>query len=233
MFQSLSQKIFLVSIVGLTAIVIANIAHQWGFPDTRFPLEKSEKVKLDETGAMQTFIATRNELSGINILFGGSQTKNGGTLSIALLNASCQEKIIEQKGFTTSFDTENSFRFSFPPISDSKGKTFCLTTHFAPAKGSKKAAIFVTTNTLPQEALSLSINGEMRPNESLSFRPVYRNKTLLADFVEINQRISQYKPWFLKGITLAVITILSIGLTLIFLILAITKDSAKESSREK
>ena len=98
MFQSHSQKIFLISIIAFTAIVIVNLAHQWGFPDTRFPLEKSEKVKLDETGATQTFIAARNGLSGINILFGGSQTKNGGVLSIALLNASCQEKIVEQKG---------------------------------------------------------------------------------------------------------------------------------------
>ena len=72
----------------------------------------------------------------------------------------------------------------------------------------------------------------MRPNESLSFRPVYRNKTLLADFVELNQRMSQYKPWFLKSVSLGGITLLSIGLTFAFLILAITRDSAKENTEK-
>ncbi len=232
MFQSRSQKIFLISIVASAAIVLANLARQWGFPDTRFPLEKSEKVRLDGTGATQTFVASRDGLSGINILFGGSQTKNGGTLSITLLDASCHGKIFERKGFTTSFETENSFRFSFPLIADSKGKTFCLATQFAPAKGSKKAAVFVTANTLSEEALSLSLNGEARPGESLSFRPVYRNETFFADFVELIQRMSQYKPWFLKGTFLAGIALLSIGLTFGFLIFSIALAS-KELPEKK
>lgn len=232
MFQSRSQKIFLISIVASAAIVLANLARQWGFPDTRFPLEKSEKVRLDGTGATQTFVASRDGLSGINILFGGSQTKNGGTLSITLLDASCHGKIFERKGFTTSFETENSFRFSFPLIADSKGKTFCLATQFAPAKGSKKAAVFVTANTLSEEALSLSLNGEARPGESLSFRPVYRNETFFADFIELIQRMSQYKPWFLKGALLAGIALLSIGLTFGFLIFSITLAS-KELPEKK
>ena len=232
MFQSRSQKIFLISIVASAAIVLANLARQWGFPDTRFPLEKSEKVRLDGTGATQTFVASRDGLSGINILFGGSQTKNGGTLSITLLDASCHGKIFERKGFTTSFETENSFRFSFPLIADSKGKTFCLATQFAPAKGSKKAAVFVTANTLSEEALSLSLNGEARPGESLSFRPVYRNETFFADFIELIQRMSQYKPWFLKGAFLAGITLLSIGFTFGFLMFSITLAS-KELPEKK
>ena len=232
MFQSRSQKIFLISIVASAAIAFANLARQWGFPDTRFPLEKSEKVRLDGTGATQMFVASRDGLSGINILFGGSQTKNGGTLSITLLDASCHGKIFERKGFTTSFETENSFRFSFPLIADSKGKTFCLATQFAPAKGSKKAAVFVTANTLSEEALSLSLNGEVRPGESLSFRPVYRNKTFLADFIELIQRMSQYKPWFLKGAFLAGITLLSIGFTFGFLMFSITLAS-KELPEKK
>lgn len=220
-----TRLFFLAIITILTATVLVSIFKQWGFPDTQFPLNKGEKIKLGEEGLQQTFRVNRNRLSGINILFGGSQIDNGGTLSLALLNESCQEKIAEETHFTDSLDTENSFRFSFSPIPNSKGKTFCIAIHFSPEKGSKKAAIFIIPNTIPEKAISLSVNGEIRPNESLAFRPVYKNNSILADLVELDQRISQYKPWFLKGALLAGIALLSILPTFFFLILVIHPSS--------
>ena len=225
MSSNQTRLFFLAIIVFLATIVLVSLFKQWGFPDTQFPLNKGEKIKLGEEGVRQTFKIDRNGLSGINILFGGSQIDNGGTLSIALLDESCREKIAEETRFTDSLDTKNSFRFSFSPISNSKGKIFCLTIRFSPEKGSKKAAIFVTSNTIPEKALALSINGETRPNESLALRPVYKNKSIFADLVELDQRISQYKPWFLKGALLAGIAILSLALTFSFLILIITPSS--------
>ena len=227
MFRSRYQKICIGIIVLFAAMVVGNLRHQWGFPDTRFPLEKGEKVKLDAIGATQTFLASRNGLSGVNILFGGSQIKNGGTLSLALLDANCQKKISETTTFVTSLGADDAIRFPFAAIPDSQGKTFCFTAQFAPKEGSKKAALFVIPNTLPNEVLSLSLNGTVRPNESLSFRPIYQNKSLIADLVELDQRISQYKPWFLKGTLLANIVLLSIGLTFGFLILAVMLTSKK------
>ena len=227
MFQSRFQKISIGIVVLFTAMIVVNLKHQWGFPDTRFPLEKGEKIKLDEAGAAQTFLASRNGLSGINILFGGSQIKNGGTLVFTLLDVNCQRKIFETKTFVTSLGADDAIRFPFAPIPDSKGKTLCFTAQFEPKEGSKKAALFVIPNTLPEETLSLSLNGTVRPNESLSFRPLYQNKTLIADLVELDQRISQYKPWFLKGAFLASIALLSIGLPLGFLAFVIILASGK------
>lgn len=221
MFQSRFQKMSIGVIVLFAAMIVVNLGHQWGFPDTHFPLEKGEKVKLDAVGATQTFLASRNGLSGINILFGGSQIKNGGTLRLSLLHADCQKKISETTTFVTSLGADDAIRFPFTSISDSQGKTFCFTAQFTPKEGSKKAALFIIPNTLPKEALSLSLNGTVRPNESLSFRPIYQNRTLIADLIELDQRISQYKPWFLKGTFLASIALLSIGLTFGFLIFAI------------
>ncbi len=227
MFPHRSQKIFVGAIVVFSALVLTSLGRQWGFPDTRFPLEKGEKVKLDGAGVTQTFVASQNGLSGVNILFGGSQIKNGGTLRLTLFDADCQRKIAGTETFVTSLGADDAVRFPFAPISDSQGKTFCLTAQFTPKEGSKKAAVFIVPNALPEEAISLSLNGTLRPNESLSFRPVYRNKTLGADLVELDQRISQYKPRFLKGIFLASIAILSVGLTFGFLIFAVIFPSKK------
>ncbi|QQS15839.1 MAG: hypothetical protein IPK84_00525 [Candidatus Moraniibacteriota bacterium] len=233
MFPYRTPALFLTLIAILTAIIVVNLSNQWGFPDTRFPLNKGEKTKLGEAGAQQTFKIDRNGLSGINILFSGSQIDNGGTLSLALLDESCQETIVRQVLLARSLDTENSFRFSFASIADSKGKTFCLDIHFSPEKGSKKAAIFVIPNTIPEKSLSLFINGKARPNESLAFRPVYRSGNILTDLIELDQRISQYKPWFLKSAALAGIAILSVGFTFWFLILiAISPSKQKHKTKE-
>lgn len=217
-----TKNIFLLSVVILMTLIFVNLARQWGFPDTRFPLEKGEKIKLDESGAQQIFTASRDGLSGVNILFGGSNIKNGGTLSLSLLEADCATSIREEKRHLTTLNADNSTDFLFSRIPDSGGKTVCIHIRFTPEKGSKKAALFVIPDTLPNEKGALSINKEARPGESIAFRPVYRNGNLIADLTELNQRISQYKPWFLKGAFLGMLALLSIGLPLGFLILAIS-----------
>ena len=44
-------------------------------------------------------------------------------------------------------------------------------------------------------------NGQTKYNgkNEIFFRQKYKNKTVWRDFQQLNQRISQYKPWFLKG----------------------------------
>lgn len=224
--------------VALTAIVFVNLSQRWGFPDTHFPLEKGEKIKLDEPGATQTFLASRDGLSGVNVLFGGSNIKNGGTLSLSILDENCMTTLREEKRFITELNADNSTDFRFSRIPDSAEKVFCFKTSFLPEKGSKKAYIFSIQNTLPDEKRSLSINGENRPHESLALRPVYRSGSILPDLAELDQRISQYKPWFLKGSLLATVVFLSIGLSFAFLILIVffreenaTPDNTRDTNR--
>jgi len=232
------KTFFLVSTAVLTLLVFVNLQKQRGFPDTRFPLEKGTKVKLDAEGATQTFVASRNGLSGVNILFGGAQIKNGGTLSFALFDETCTRQLRKEQRFVDTLNADNSTAFLFSRIPDSLGKTFCLTFDFVPEKGSNKAAVFVIPNTLPHEKLFASINGEEYPGQSLAIRPVYQNGSVFADLAELDQRISQYKPWFLKGTFLAALASLSIGFSFAFLILAVflreenaTHGSTPDTSR--
>ncbi len=225
-----SKTVFLASIAVLTMLVFANLQRQFGFPDTHFPMEKGEKIKLDEAGATQTFVARRNGLSGVNVLFGGSSIKEGGTLSFAILDEHCKTTLREERRFVRTLNAENSTDFFFSPLPDSDGKAFCFKTNFTPEKGSKKAAVFAIPNTLPNEKLSLSINGELRPGESLALRPVYRNASLFADIVELNHRISQYKPWFLKGAFLGALIALSVGLSYAFLFFTLSFSSKEDAT---
>jgi len=66
----------------------------------------------------------------------------------------------------------------------------------------------------------LSVNGEEKKNQSLAMRPAYRNENIFQDFIELNQRISQYKPFFLKHYFLwfIIIGFIILSLTLIVML---------------
>lgn len=228
MLRHFSKFVFLAGIVALS-VVVFKAAAPFEFPDTRFPLDKGDKKKVNEIGATQTFKSSRDGLSNIQILFGGAQIKEGGKLSIDLLDSDCREKIAEMEQFTRSLGSDDVFRFSFPTIWDSKGKLFCLAIRFAPEEDSQEAAVFTVPNTIPEDAPELSIGGKRYLDRSLAFRPVYKNRTMLDNLVELNQRMSQYKPAFLKGTWLAAIAILSIGCSFGFLILSVLLLSKKDA----
>lgn len=224
MFPLPSKRFFLISILVLATLITFDLSKKWGFPAAHFPIEKGEKVKISESGVEQTFLASRNHLSGISVLFGGSNIKNGGILSFALFDKQCKTILREKSAFLTTLDSDNTTDFFFKPIPISAGEVFCFRIDFTPKEGSKKASVFKIPNTLPSEKLSFSINGESIPGESASFRPIYRNENFFSDLIELNHRISQYKPWFLKDAFLALIAALSVGLSFGFLLSIVFRE---------
>ena len=71
--------------------------------------------------------------------------------------------------------------------------------------------------------------GVPRNDQSLSMRTVYRNATLWQDLGELNDRISQYKPWFLKDFFIGTIATLFVILstTLIALLISVKVEEKK------
>lgn len=182
------------------------------FPDSGILLQKGKIIKLrPEATLTQKFSANRNNLAKIEVLLKGSGVKyeNGDKVAAKIADENCQ-KILREGELKDSFlEIQNLHEFSFEPIPDSAGKEFCFLATFLPKKLGTKSLQFYTA-------------GE-ETGQPYSIRPVYKNSSIIQDLSELNQRISQYKPWFLKHYFLDVIFLVfiisSIGLVVILIII--------------
>lgn len=194
----------------------------WSFPDTDWQLKRDDKIYLtNESGVLQKFTAKNDNLSKIEVLTGSS--KIDGYIEMILLDEGCQEIFEKYKLKTSKMDSNQTYAFTFPRIKDSGGKTFCFSISSKAKKtGSKFPGVFVTDSPAPSgNGVLIYPDGQSFQSKSLSIRPGYRNATLSEDINELNQRISQYKPFFLKHHFLYSIAflfiILSIGLVIILI----------------
>lgn len=211
------KNILLLLLAIILIVVFGNFANQLSFPDTNWPLDKGEKVKI-KTGSsvIQKFTADRDNLARINILFGNSNLDQGATLDLKVYDETCSKLVRESSYFVSGIGSDNTEDFQFSKIPDSHDKTFCLNLSFVPKVASKSTAIFVINNNMGQNK-SLTIEGQNFPGQSLSMRPGYKNSNPWGDLTQLNQRMSQYKPWFLKHYFLAAIAISFVVFSLLLL----------------
>lgn len=210
-----NKQILLVLSASLLVMILVALSHSWSFPDTDWKVEKGQKVLMTGSGVEETFTTARDGLSDIRVLFGGSRLGGGGTLRFSILDATCTETIRSTDLHITSLGSDDTTTFSFPRIADSNGKTYCLHLAYEPNGGTHGAvALFLISTVGPTQGSHLSIDDVDQPGLSLPLRPSYRSASLYGDLRELDQRISQYKPWFLKGALIATIGFLSILLSL-------------------
>jgi hypothetical protein len=150
--------------------------------------------------------------------------KPGDTMKMQLADESCK-KILREGTLTPSYlASDNLYEFSFSKIPDSNGKTFCLLATFKPQNNTAKAILFFTqTDKSPVFSVRNFTSGEADPAQALSIRTAFVNDHQWQNLSELSQRISQYKPWFLKHFFIdSIITLfilLSIGLVTILIII--------------
>lgn len=181
------KKIFFV-IIGIFLIAIFwRFAHLLSFPDSSIVLKKGEFIKIrPEESVTQKFTASHDGMMKVEVLLRGSGIKyeNGDRMEMLIADENCNGAL-HQGELTRSFlDSSNLYEFSFPRIAESENKNYCLIATFKPKKDSAKSIQFFTMGN--------------EKNQPLSIRPVYKNKYFWQDISELNRRISQYKPWFLK-----------------------------------
>ncbi|MDO8529274.1 MAG: hypothetical protein Q7S18_01240 [bacterium] len=219
-----SKSIFLSIVLVVLALVTIRLIELWSFPDTTWILKRGEKIALESNDPlMQKFAASRNNLSGIEILFSSSDIKPGGAISMKILDENCSRILREKEMKVKNLDAENTYSFRFSRIPKSEGKIYCLALSFAPliSPNGKKAKIFL--NDVPPFGSQLlnSAAGEKFENKSLAIRPAYQNDSLWKNIDELNQRISQYKPWFLKHYFLYAIIFTFIIFSIVLLVILI------------
>ena len=217
-----SKQIFLTLSAVLLAAVIIVLARSWAFSDMEWTVDKGEKVNITGSGITETFSTSRDGLSEMSILFGSSRLRGGGTLHLSVLDASCKTELRASDIHASGLSSDNTVEFPFASIADSNGKTYCLHLSYEPDPGTGGVAtVFITDAVGAALGTQLSLDDIPRASMSLSMRPSYRNASIFGDLRELTERISQYKPWFLKDALIATIALVSIVLSLGIVVIAI------------
>lgn len=194
------KQLFLILVTLVVIFVFFQLVSQWAFPDTNWDVQKDSRESLAAGQAfIQKFEASRNNLKQIEIRFADSKIGDGGNIKLQVFNETCLNLIREKSRRVASLGADETYNFSFEKISDSQGEVFCLSLTFEPEDQKKKANIYIVKNELRENIYLFDAqkNQEL-PGQSLSMRPGYQADNWRENIQEFNQRISQYKPWFLK-----------------------------------
>ena len=211
-----------VLVVGLILIGVS-FFKQLNFSDNSQRVARGKRVEIVAGDILeQKFTAQQNGLSNLKILFGSKPLKEDNHLIFILADGKCEKQISKEvlKG-KYEFNSKYLYDFSFPKIDYSQDKKYCLkiTLEKEVKQGvwqkirnefkkegkhkRQKIRLFEASNNsngvenyiVKNDDGKIKIQGEGQ----IAFRPGYKNKTIFQDFTQLNQRMSQYKPWFLKG----------------------------------
>jgi|GEM_PF-850965 len=184
----------------LAAMYLA-FAADLSFPDSLPGSPKTGTTNLySHTPVTQVFSATEKNLSQINIGIKNLPKKFSYKVMIQLADESCDAIIAEKKfGVFSIFSSPRKFKFK--KIPDSAGKRFCLKITYLGEKEGKGELPYVEVSEKPADPNSSYTNpgkgGEYK-GRTLKIEPTYSG-TLSENLTQLNQRLSQYKPWFLKA----------------------------------
>ena len=212
--------------LAIFAILLLSIAFQFfsllSFPDSSIVLVKGDTVKLQpEDSLTQKFTANRDGLNKVEFLLRtpGIVFENKDVMKVQLLDENCQKPLREGVLKESFLNSGNLYEFPFSKVENSQNKIFCVIATFQPTKSSAKAIQFFTSDGPPRVDERLSPRVEA--GAQLSIRPVYVNDNVWQNLSELNQRISQYKPFFLRHIYLATFSILFIVLSIVLVMILI------------
>lgn len=226
-----ASKMILLAILGISVLAISlRFFSLLSFPDSQATLEKGALLDIhpDQTYT-QTFVADRDNLHAIQFLVRTPGIKAGDAMRIKLADASCATALRQGTLQVPFLDSDNLYVFDFPSVKDSLGKKYCAVLTFHTTNKTKSLRLFTTTDDNPDTTLTAT-DSMIIPNQSLSMRSVYVNSSVWQNLRELDQRISQYKPWFLKGLSIALIGLLFVvsSLTLILALIGLKSEDTRE-----
>ncbi len=239
-FKNFKTEYILLSIIAIGLVLIfGSFLGQLNFTDTSQQLERGGRVEIiDGDVVEQRFIAKQNGLNNLRILFGNKKLQEYNSVKFILADGNCQRKISEKvlRG-EYDFDSNYLYNFYFPKIKNSKNKEYCLKIKLETEKKWStwrkiKSKIWKNKKIKMQKVRLFEGIGENNSNKvkhyimknrsdkikdegqfPVFFQPSYKKKNIWQDFSQLNQRISQYKPWFLKGKYLTIILLLGFIIT--------------------
>jgi len=222
---NLTLKTFLICVAIILAIVVTTKFLDFiNFSQSEIVLEKDHvfKLQLRET-LNQKFTSSRDGLSKIHLALKSIDIEEGDKVMMEIADESCNEILRRGLLLQTPYSSENLYEFIFDRIPDSAEKTYCLKATVLETKENVEPIIFFTTGTVHYEFKAQNQSTGKETTTHLSMRPGYTNESLLQNLSEINQRISQYKPWFLKQHSITALFLLTLITSFSLLVVIIRK----------
>lgn len=212
------EILFTVFLIGVVAIFWTFLA-SFGLGESGYNfLNKTKKVTLSPGAPVtQTFTAHENNLSQVRFVMGNVILENNDFLEFRLLNETCSDTIAVKK-YDTKPNEQGAYTvFAFPAIPDSLEKTYCFSATYLSDENRKGEKPYLSATDVPDpifsdRTLTDTNKNRVYPSQTLFLRPAYTSGSLSDDLSHLIDRLSQYKPVFLKGWSIIVLfTVLIIG----------------------
>lgn len=184
---------------------------------------KQEKLYADSP-IIQKLTITENNFNQINASIGKFSPKTGDKIILEVTDEFCKSILAKSSIGKLSWNHPGYEKFGFKTIPDSKNKTYCLKFTYIPNKQAQDKKVYMSSHA--KEGYSYINTGkspEEQKNRALEIKPAYENGSNWQNFSQLINRMSQYKPDYLKGIflltifTLSIILITIVAISVIFI----------------
>ena len=179
---------------------------------------KQEKL-YPNAQLIQKITATENNLNQIDISINKFSADFGEKIVLEVKDENCGKTIAQSKIDAFTWNSPGYEKFRFKTIPDSKDRIFCLKITYIPFRKEQDKKIYISS--YPAEGSSYINTGksiEEQKNRTLKLKPAYENDSNWQNFSELSDRMSQYKPDYLKGTYLKTLFILSFVLIILLAI---------------
>lgn len=226
--KQIEQLLIAILITGMF-FILSDLFKNISFPDSSYNfLGKDKRVELEPGKSVtQVFKARRDGLDQIKIIIGDLGSLGiHDSIDLTLAQSNCETPIATDT--ITSFTGEPKiyYHFDFDRIPDSLDKSYCLKISYS-ATERKKERPYLRANEgelFAHTAYFDDARSKFYEGRSLQMRPSYSNISFSQNLHELENRLSQYKPAFMKGSVLILGLTVVLTSTLFGIIIIRTKD---------
>ena len=219
-----AKVILIVILVLLFSVIFLKFFVYLSIPKVDDLFNKGKTTKLYPSKYIsQKIIAEEDNLGQIYVAFRGVDYHPKDEFTLEITDEFCQSPVRKvEANFFLRWPSYTPIKF--PRIENSAGKTYCVKFMFNPQSKRKRdlPRIYVSTGTEAEgyqyinegEGRNSDLGVAVYKNERLMIKPAY-DHGFLGNIKSLIERMSQYKPWFLKGHYLFVLIFLTIVLTFV------------------
>ena len=183
--------LFVIGIFGILFYFLNNLS----FSDSTVTFSQKKIKSLEKDSfIIQEFNSNRDGLSQINLNLERVNQAPSDNILIKLLTEDCGSEIAAERISARTLDTSTFYKFKFNRLLNSKDKRLCLKITSEASQLNDPTFSVVISESVNDIYLK---NLEQKKGMVI-MRPSFNNESLSQDLIELDQRLSQYKPWFYK-----------------------------------
>lgn len=199
----LSRLLIAILVIGSVSICLSPLLHL-SFPESSYNfLGKDKRVELEPGKSVtQVFTASRDGLDRIKIMIGDLDTLGfRDSIHLTLTERDCETLIATDTITWLTPEPKIYSSFDFDRIDRSAGQSYCLKVSYtAPNRPKQRPFIAASEgSSFADTAYTDEAKGRTYEGRSLQMRPSYSHVSFRDNLRELEERLSQYKPVFMKG----------------------------------